>query len=119
MKPEQQILNSILEYLAVKKIWRMRLNTGAGMFANATGKARFVRFNKPGTADILASVARHESDQDTWQGWFPQPVWFEVKAPKGVQSQAQFDFQHEVEAEGHKYFVVRSIEDVEEALKTL
>jgi hypothetical protein len=46
----------------------------------------------------------------------PLPVWIECKDSKGKQSDLQKSFQAQVEAEGHKYIVARSIEDVEAAL---
>jgi len=109
MKPEQQIQKSILEYLAVKRIWCRRMNTGA-VVATHNGKSRMVRYGSPGMADILCTLFDYSS---------VIVVWFEVKAPKGKQSESQGEFQKEVESEGHKYFVVYSIEDVEKALQSL
>lgn len=108
MKPEQAILNSIMEYLAVKRVWCRRMNTGAAMVSNATGKARFLRFGTPGMADILATPI-------TWNklGGALHILWIEVKAPGGKQSQAQENFQEEVISEAHSYIVARSIDDVE------
>jgi len=45
------------------------------------------------------------------------PLWIECKAAKGKQSELQKSFQEQVEREGHRYIVARSIEDVEQALK--
>ena len=45
------------------------------------------------------------------------PLWIECKADNGKQSVLQALFQVQVEAEGHKYAIVRSIEDVQAALK--
>jgi hypothetical protein len=104
VKPEQAIQKSILEYLAVKKIWHMRVNTGA-IVSEYKGRSRMIRYGIPGCADILCSL--------------PSFLWLEVKAPKGVQSEQQKQFQKEVEEQGHLYYVVRSIEDVEEILKGL
>ncbi len=44
-------------------------------------------------------------------------VGLEVKSETGRQSEAQKEFQRLLEASGGKYFIVRSIEDVENALK--
>lgn len=102
--PEAQIQVSILEYLAVRHIWAMRINTGA-MFGQHNGKNWAVRFAKPGTADILCTFFAGGAA-------FPVVGWIEVKAPDGKQSEAQIAFQEEVEAQGHKYILARSIEDV-------
>lgn len=46
-------------------------------------------------------------------------IGLEVKSETGIQTQAQIDFQKDMESAGAKYFVVRSIEDVEEVLRRL
>lgn len=102
MTPEGEILRSILDYLAVEKIWAMRLNTGA-IVSEYKGRTRFHRYGRPGCADILAS----------FNGEF---VWLECKTANGKQSDAQKEFEAEVKALGHYYFVVRSIDDVKTAL---
>ena len=114
-KPEQQIQNAIMEFLAVNHIWYMRVNTGA-VVSEHNGKKRMFRFGMAGAADILCSVrqARYSGDS-----WYTAWLWLEVKAPKGVQSPSQIRFMDEVRAEGHYYAVVRSIEDVEAVLKEI
>jgi hypothetical protein len=47
----------------------------------------------------------------------PSPIWLEVKAPKGVVSPAQEHFAACVSRHGHAYYVVRSVEDAEYALR--
>lgn len=43
--------------------------------------------------------------------------WFEVKSLKGVQSEAQKDMEKLFLKNGQKYFIVRSVKDVEDILK--
>ena len=43
---------------------------------------------------------------------YKRVVFLEVKTPKGSQSDKQARFQREVEARGHEYYIVRSVEDV-------
>jgi hypothetical protein len=43
-------------------------------------------------------------------------IALEVKTSTGVQSPAQKHFQNEMESRGHKYYVVRSVQDVEKVL---
>lgn len=107
MKPEQAIQKSILDYLAVLKVWYRRMNSGV-MAGEYKGKRSFVRFGTPGMADILAAPLI--------QGR-PEFLWIEVKAPKGKQSEAQAEFQKEVEGGGHSYLIAKSIDDVEQWLK--
>jgi len=94
--PEGHLLKSALEYLELKRVLAFRMNTGA--FKTDT---RFVRFGVPGMADVLA-----------FKQFNNIPCWLELKAPKGVQSALQKSFQQQVEAEGHVYAIIRSIEDL-------
>lgn len=105
--PEGAILKSILEYLAVKKIWHRRMNSGAVK----TEGGGFMRFGTPGMADILASY--DPTAQEGFTRDLPYFLWIEVKATNGIQSAAQKEFQTEIEKEGHYYLIARSIEDVE------
>ena len=87
---------------------RCRQNTGA-VVSEYKGKQRFMRFGTPGMADLLAFV------NSPFAGLIVH--WLEVKTATGKQSELQKSFQNQVEAAGHRYSVVRSIEDVETALK--
>jgi len=113
MTQEGQTLRIITDWLSAERIWHMRINTGA-MAGTHNGKKRFVRFAKPGTADIFCTPKLLKDD---WGVTHCVPMWIEVKTAKGKQSEAQVLFQNEVEAEGHIYVVARSIEDVQSALK--
>lgn len=105
---ESAIQRSILDYLAARRILAFRMQTGAVKL-----DTRFVRFGVPGMADILA--IRQACCED-----FPYShqlvYWIECKAPKGKQSPLQISFQLQVETEGHRYVIARSIQDVEDAL---
>lgn len=83
----------------------MRMNTGS-IVSTYKGKTRMMKFGRPGCADVLCTPA-------------DKVCWLEVKAPKGVQSDVQKEFQQEVEAAGHRYAVVRSIDDVAAVLDDL
>jgi hypothetical protein len=98
MTPESQILKAVTDLLSAERIWHERRNTGA----MREGK-RFVKFSRPGTADIFATPLI---------GGRPHPVWIECKAPKGRQSEAQKNFQCEVEMAGHDYLLAYSSDDV-------
>jgi hypothetical protein len=43
-------------------------------------------------------------------------VCLEIKSPSGVQSESQKEFEKQIKAAGGKYFVVRSISDIKDAL---
>jgi hypothetical protein len=99
--PEGYVLASVMEYLAVKKIFALRMNSGA--IQDKRGIP--VRMHKPGTADVLALK--------NWGYEGFQPHWIECKAPNGKQSDLQKQFQEQVEAEGHVYILAYGIDDLE------
>lgn len=111
MKPEQAIQRSITDWLSIKKIWWMRMNSGA-VISEYQGKKRMFRFGTSGCADLLISFRRE------WEDRNPLFVWIEVKA-KTKQSDSQKEFQKEVERGGHYYLVAYSIDDVENFLAQL
>lgn len=101
---ESDILATIMDGLAAKRIWRKRMNSGA-MKGSHKGKGWFVRFGEPGMADILATITNPVFGET-------KILWIEVKNEKGRQSDEQTTFMHEVRSEGHYYLVARSWEDV-------
>jgi hypothetical protein len=116
---ESDIQRQILDYLAAKRIMAFRMNTGM-MRGEHKGKAWAVRFGTPGMADVLAfpklvGFFQHSANSGLYNEC-TIPYWIEVKAPKGKQSELQKSFQAQVEAEGHKYVLARSIDEVMEAL---
>jgi hypothetical protein len=108
---ESQIQNAILDYLAARHVMSFRMQVGA-FSSEYKGKKRFMRVGTPGMADILAFPCR-KVYEDGGHSWRPEPYWIEVKTDTGKQSELQKSFQAQVEAEGHGYAIVRSIEDVE------
>lgn len=99
-RPERDIQKAIVQYLRLKGILAFRMNSGASI-QYYKGRSRLIRYGVPGMADIVA---------------FPQwkPVhWIEVKRDKGKLSPDQQHFALIVGAEGHKYIVARSIEDLQ------
>jgi hypothetical protein len=101
----------ILDYLAVRGVLAFRMNIGT-MTSEYKGKQRFMRFGTPGMADIMAFQLRW----DEMGREHNLPIWIEVKAEKGVQSELQKSFQKQVESHGHRYILARSLDDVEDAL---
>jgi hypothetical protein len=117
--PEGAILKQILDYLVAKHVLAFRMNTGA-MQSEHNGKKRVMRFGTPGMADILAFPKIKKPDLTNWGKLncasyeVPIVLWIEVKAPKGRQGELQKSFQAQVEAEGHKYILAFSSDDLEE-----
>lgn len=97
---EKNIQKTILEYLTRKGIFHWRNNTGAiTTQATSFSKGRFLQFGAKGSPDIICCV----------DGIL---VGIEVKTKTGVQSQAQKNFQTNLEKAGGRYHLVRSLDDV-------
>lgn len=103
---EAQILRAVMDYLAARHVFAIRMQTGAVKI-----DTRFVRFGIPGMADVLAFVNDNEPLGSIL------PVWIECKTATGKQSELQQSFQSLVESHGHRYGVCRSIEDVDALLR--
>jgi len=108
-RTEAQLQRLILDYLAAKGIMAFRMNTGA-----VKTEGRFFRFGVPGMADVLAFPSQKKCP--VAEDLIITPTWIECKAPKGVQSALQKSFQQQVEREGHRYIVARTLEEVQEVL---
>jgi hypothetical protein len=73
---ESEVQKQILDYLALKRVFHYRNNSGA--FVDS--QKHFYRFGATGSPDIICVI----------KGQF---VGIEVKAPKGKQSEHQKEFQ--------------------------
>ena len=85
---------AILEYLALKKHFCWRNNTGA----LKTERGHFLRFGTKGSPDIMCGI----------DGGF---IGLEVKGSSGRLSPDQIAFKEAIERAGGRYHVVRSIDD--------
>lgn len=89
------VQRAILDYLALKRIFHYRNNSGG--FRDAAN--HFYRFGAVGSPDIVCVVNG-------------QYVGIEVKAPDGRQSEHQKEFQRKLEAVGGWYILAFAIDDV-------
>lgn len=101
-------------YGAHPRIRFARVNTGVGWF-NDNGPcrktdpgARPVKFNPPGTADIVGLIAPEG-----------RMIQIEVKSDTGKQSDDQKRMQRVVSAMGGVYVLARSVADVDAALAAI
>lgn len=96
---EASIQRSILDYLAYRNVFAWRQNSGAAMIQTKTG-FRPIFFGAVGAPDVFA---------------IKDGVIYglEVKSATGKQNENQKTFQQGFEKAGGKYFVVRSIEEVQ------
>lgn len=102
---ETDLQRQVLDYLAWKRIFAYRNNSGA--FAGEyKGRKRFIRFSAVGSLDIICVV----------DGLY---VGLELKAPRGKQSDRQQAFQHQLEEAGGVFVLAHSLEDVIRALEDI
>jgi hypothetical protein len=99
--PEGQIQNAICDYLSLKGhfFWR---NNSIGVYDPVGKRFRSTpKYAMNGVPDIILIK----------DGFF---VGLEVKTPKGRQSDNQKDFEKKCKEAGAEYYLVRSIDDVQE-----
>ncbi|WP_435008011.1 VRR-NUC domain-containing protein [Tundrisphaera lichenicola] len=93
---ESAVVAQCLEWLALRRIFAWRNNTGACKL-----DGRWIRYGHPGSGDIL--------------GVLPNGLFLSVecKTPAGRQSKQQKLFQTMIEKNGGVYVVARSAADLE------
>lgn len=114
--PESYVLQACRDYLELQGHFVERRNSGA--IQDKRGIP--VRMSKPGTADLfvlrrlgltnVSSPKTKPADAEFIPSF--QAVWVECKAPRGKQSDLQKQFQERVSAQGHKYILAYSIDDL-------
>jgi hypothetical protein len=92
---EKEIQSAIVEYLKLKRIFHYRNNTGAFVDKNN----HMYRFGALGSPDVVAVK----------DGRY---IAIEVKTAKGIQSDAQLNFQRELERAGGQYILARSLDEI-------
>ena len=105
---EAQIQKAILQWGTYKKILMHRINVIGTPVHKKDGSTGYRPSTNAGMADIHATVVVED---------IPVAVWLEVKTKTGKQSPKQRQFQEAVEAAGGYYFIVRSIDEVDESLR--
>lgn len=115
---EKDIQRSILDYLQLKKIFHWRNNSGF-MFIKGADKTRGIKLGQTGSPDIfvvlpeIISIVNAGVDVKVSSDMkFGQIFGIEVKAPKGVQSDHQKNWQIEFEKAGGVYILARSVDDI-------
>lgn len=96
---EKATQKAILEYLALKRIFHYRNNTGG--FKNSNGN--FYTFGAKGSPDIVCVVPKNGIGQF---------VGIEVKDVKGKLNDNQEKFKKELEKAGGIYITARSLDDI-------
>ena len=101
-KSEHRLQSQTIEYLSYKKFMVWRNNTGA-IPQYYKGVKRLIRFGKVGSGDIFA---------------LKNGVFYsvEVKSPKGSPTLKQLEWIDEVNRNGGKAFIIKSLSDLVENL---
>ena len=105
---EAQIQKAILQWGTYKKVLMHRINVIGTPVHKKDGSTGYRPSTNAGMADIHATIMVED---------IPVSVWLEVKTKTGKQSPRQRQFQEAVEAAGGYYFIVRSIDEVDESLR--
>lgn len=98
---EADVLKSVLEYLAVKNIPAVRMNTGAFK----TEEGGFIRCGVRGMSDIYAVGKKGRS------------IWIECKQPGGRLTKYQEAFMDMINKAGGVGIVVNSVDSLDVQLK--
>ena len=104
---EAQIQKAIMQWGQYKKVLMHRINV-IGTPLHKDGLTVYRPSTNKGMADIHATIIVEG---------IPVSVWLEVKTKKGKLSANQKAFQESIEAAGGFYYVVKSIDDVELAIR--
>ena len=102
MKPklsEKDIQRQVLDYLAIKRLFHWRNNTGM-IFSEYKGKKRAFKMGQVGSPDIFIVI-------------LGQIIGLEIKSPKGKQSENQIEWQKAFEKAGGKYHLIYSVEELQ------
>lgn len=111
MTPEGYVKQAVMQYLTLKKIFFLRVNSGS-MLTEHNGKKRRIAMGEKGTADLLVILGQGD-DYCDYPASHKRVYWLEIKSPTGKQSPAQKEFQKQREADGHRYALIRSIGDLQ------
>jgi len=100
---ESMLRRACLEFLKLKGIVAWKNNVGA-MYSTYKGKMRFMRFSEPGVPDIV--------------GYLPDGTFLGVECKVGTRKEtgAQREFREQAALAGCCCVVVRSIDDLQDAL---
>lgn len=99
---EKDIQKTIIDFLRYYG-WLVIKNNTVGIYKKSTGK--YIPSQAVGLADLTILKGG-------------RVIMLEVKTAKGKQSDGQIEFQENWKEKGGEYYVVRSVEDVEEIILT-
>mgnify|MGYP001560577565 CR=1 FL=1 len=124
MPTESDIKKAVADYLQYKenqgKLWYARLNAGDFIETRGNTRRRIKGVGK-GTADLIVIQSTNVQTQYKGQAkGSPYPIarvtFVECKSSKGKPSKEQLEFAERVMGLNCRYFVVRSVEEVQNIL---
>lgn len=108
---ESDLQRLVLDWLTARNILAFRMNVGT-----MKAGSRYVRFGVPGMADILAFDRVLSKPINSESHDMVIPTWIELKDSKNEQSDLQKSFQDQVQNNGHRYLLVRSLDELEKEM---
>ncbi len=119
---ESELQRTVRDYLQIGmnqgKWYFDRLNSGS-VLVKAGAKVYKVQLCREGTADFMVVCWGDNRCPKCGCGFTQntQVIYLELKGTKGKQRPEQKEFQELVEGQGAEYFIIRSLEDLQEILK--
>jgi hypothetical protein len=103
---ESLIQTAIEQYLRIMedlgKLVYIKQNSGATKIGD-----RFIRYGKAGAPDFMIYLNNGRS------------VHLEIKNEKGRQNKNQSEYQKRIEKLGHRYYIIRGVDEAEKLLKEI
>lgn len=114
---EGQLKRQVDDYLTIQEnmgnLVHLRLNSGS-LLVKKGNMCHKVQLCPEGTADYL--VVKEDSYDGNAKLRYARPIFIELKGYKGVQSEAQKEFQGKIEAQHGEYYIVRDLEELQKVL---
>lgn len=109
--PERLIQKSCVDYLTMLenqgKLTFVRNNSFCGLIQRPNGTSGWVKNNKPGSPDIIVFLDQGKNIQ------------LEIKSSIGKQSTEQKAWENFATKLGHKYYTIRSVDELVKILSSL
>lgn len=103
---EKDLQRTVIEYLGYARIPFIRNNSFSGSIVRANGSTGFIKNNSyPGSPDLILFL----HDGITYH--------IELKGENGKQSPEQIEYQRVIESIGHRYYIIRDLNELEKLLK--
>lgn len=97
-------MRAVRDFLGLQRgIYAVRLQSGAAVYTDASGRRRLVKMCEAGTPDWLIITNG-------------RPIFIECKSSTGRQTETQRQTQHKIEQAGAVYCIIRTIDELRQVL---